>query len=302
MTQLLDNTITMDPNTLNLKNTAVPTSNTIPTVQAGSPLQGSIPQAPAQNMSSLPPITKEEEAILDDTQRELRTRFELLPKELQDTIISSDYQMKLFELAKKYRLFYEELGQLELETTMVLLGITKPEEFAESLGEAIKKDMATTITPLTKEIDAQVFASIRPQLAALYAISETPREEIATQQQNVPLSQELASKPPITMAGATPIAIQFNQTPQPAPVTPVTTPGTTVAPVLEKHEDDALKSSGIEISATPFNTDTHKDSFTSKLTSVFGVKSTATDHTLPKITGDTSTTKAPTVDPYREIV
>ncbi len=292
----------MDPNTLNLKSSQpLSSQGGIPSVQAGSINMGQQPLS--SNQADYVP-TAEDQAVLDDIQKELRTRFELLPKELQDTIVSSNYQALLFELAKKYKITYAELGQLELETTMVLLGMTKPEEFAESLGEAIKKDIVTTITPLTKEIDAQVFAPIRPHLVALYAEGEAPRTETAPQAPSVPLSQELASKPPLTLAGATPVTIQFNQTAQQTPVATATASQPIIAPVLEKHEDDALKSSGIEISATPFNTDTHKDSFTSKLTGVFGVKSTTTDHTLPKMAGDTltPTTKAPGVDPYREIV
>jgi hypothetical protein len=39
---------------------------------------------------------------------ELKTRFELLPTELQTVILSSDYQMKLFEIAKKHKLTYEK--------------------------------------------------------------------------------------------------------------------------------------------------------------------------------------------------
>lgn len=294
----------MDPNTLNLKNQQTTSAQGgIPTVQAGGIAQ--LQQTQSNTGEYVP--TPEDLAALDDTQKELRTRFALLPQEIQDTITSSGFQMKLFELAKKHQLTYDELGQLELDTTMVLLGMSHPDTFGRDLKESLRKDDVIT-NSLVKEIDEQVFAAIRTTLVSLYETKKRLEEgedtDVAIENTpTVPLSQELVSKAPLTMTGGTPISIQFNQSPQPTPATSVVAQQPVVAPTLEKHENEALKSSGIEISATPFNTETHKDSFTSKLTGVFGVKSTTTDHTLPKMAGDaTQTTKTPGVDPYREIV
>lgn len=303
----------MDPNTLNLKNQQTSPTGNIPTVQSGTVvhLSGEPMSTGSTNTSTgaLPPLSSDEQAILDETQKELRTRYELLPSEIQETIISSDYQMKLFELAKKYKITYADLGQLELETTMVLLGMTPPEELEESLAAAINKDRKTTIAPLVKEIDTQIFSPIRTQLVELYA---EKKESVAptTATPAVPLAQELASKPPVSLAVDDEAVggISFAKTTTaPVSIEPATTPSmsTPVAPALEKHEDEMLKNSGIEIGATA--PAAPKDPFMSKLNSVFGVKSATTDHTLPKmgesgVQTQASTNPAKGVDPYREIV
>jgi hypothetical protein len=67
----------------------------------------------------------DEDKKFEELQAELRTRFELLPEDLQNVIQSSDYQNKLFEIAKKNKWTYEQLNLLEMETTMVLLGMAK---------------------------------------------------------------------------------------------------------------------------------------------------------------------------------
>ncbi len=304
----------MDPNTLNLKNQQTPTTGNIPTIQSGSIVH--LTPSPTQNGAAnssgqaLPPLSTDEQSIIDETQKELRTRFELLPAEIQQTIISSDYQSTLFELAKKHKITYVDLGQLELETTMVLLGMTPPEELEESLSAAISKDRMTVIAPLVKDIDAQIFAPIRTHLVELYdkekVSSNTPVAAPA-----VPLAQELVSKPPATLAaddGAIGGISFAKTTTVPVQVVPTPVTSTPQQPALEQHEHDALKDSGIEIGTAPFTTEAPKDSFTSKLTGVFGVKSTATDHTLPKMAGEGSATMSTSAtpiakdDPYREIV
>ena len=103
-----------------------------------------------------------------DTEKELSTRFALLPEEIQKAITSSDYQMKLFDIAKKYKFTYEQLGKLEMETTLTLLGMTHPNDYITSLTEQLGKKKEE-IEPLVNEIKTQVFDPIRDSLMGLYA-------------------------------------------------------------------------------------------------------------------------------------
>ena len=104
---------------------------------------------------------------LNEMQEELKARFELLPQDLQDVIQSSDYQTKLFELSKKNKLTYEQLGVLELETTFVILGLTKPTDYEKELAAGMKiktEDLKKVIS----EVEAEVFLPIRKSLMRLY--------------------------------------------------------------------------------------------------------------------------------------
>ena len=98
---------------------------------------------------------------------ELLSRFALLPDEIKNVISSSDYQMKLFDLAKKYKMTYEQLGALEMETTLVLLGVSDPKDYPGKVAAATNKK-AEDLAPVIAEIKQQVFDPIHASLMALY--------------------------------------------------------------------------------------------------------------------------------------
>ncbi len=112
----------------------------------------------------------------EDVRQDLQTRFALLPQEIQDIVSSSDYQIKLFELAKKYKLTYEQLGTLELETTMVLLGTSNPNNYQATVAGELKKK-PEEISEMIEEIKNQIFGPIHTSLMNLYKNDETSDEE-----------------------------------------------------------------------------------------------------------------------------
>lgn len=119
----------------------------------------------------------DEKDPFEDIKKEMQTRFELLPEEIQKVITSSEYQMKLFEIAKKNKLTYEQLGTIEMETTMVLLGMTKPDDFRDEVQVELKLN-DPEIESLVKDISDVVFVPVREALKQVYekkAISEAPR-------------------------------------------------------------------------------------------------------------------------------
>lgn len=123
-----------------------------------------------------PNVNQEENQASESVERELKTRFELLPTELQQVITSSDYQTKLFDIAKKHKLTYERLGQLELETTMVLLGMTPPDEFKLDISEQLQLS-ATDLDSVVLDINDQIFKPIRDNLMNLYSEKEVSEGE-----------------------------------------------------------------------------------------------------------------------------
>lgn len=136
----------------------------------------------------------------DEVQKELQTRFALLPEELQKVITSSDYQMKLFDLAKKYKMTYEKLGTLELETTLVLLGMTHPRDFPVEMKNILKLP-ETDFNNLMTEIQVQVFDPIKKALQAVYPEDED-RDETAPVPPKVDTTQKsVMEKAGITIGG-----------------------------------------------------------------------------------------------------
>lgn len=124
-----------------------------------------------------PQTTKDEEdRIFNDTEGEFRTRFELLPSELQQAITSSEFQTKLFEIAKKYKLTYDRLGKLEMETTMVLLGMTPPDEYRGEIERQIEIK-GNDLDAVVHDVNEQVFKPIRESLMKLYKKEEVEEGE-----------------------------------------------------------------------------------------------------------------------------
>lgn len=113
-----------------------------------------------ENNKELPQSTVEE------LQNELRDRFELLPKDLQEVIMGNEYPKKLLAIAKEKGLTYEELGILETETTMVLMGINKAEDFRDQLQIQLKKN-DPEVDALVALVNRDVFGPIRQSLMKL---------------------------------------------------------------------------------------------------------------------------------------
>ena len=112
-----------------------------------------------------------------DVRQEMNSRFALLPEQLQNVITGSDYQQKLFEIAKTHKMTYDELSIIELETTMVLLGMTRPEEYRDELQIELKKN-DDEMEGLVKDVNDKVFSQVRGALERVYAAKKEPEDYI----------------------------------------------------------------------------------------------------------------------------
>lgn len=176
---------------------------------------------------------EEMDSQVSAVESEIRTRFSLLPTEIQETIQSSDYQMKLFEIAKKHKLTYEKLGQIELETTMVLLGMTPPDEFKFDINEQLKLSPAD-LDSVVLDINEQIFKPIRDKLMRLYSEKEVLEGEKYAKEVTNPnqVRETKASVSPTTAVNPSLDLSKFTPT-----------PGITSGniPTTEKNESDAKK-------------------------------------------------------------
>lgn len=181
--------------------------------------------------------------------QELFARFELLPDDIKKAITDDAYQQKLFTIAKEQKMTYEELGMMETETTMVLLGMTKPEDFRDELQLELKKNDAE-IDLLVGKINEQVFAPIRASLERVYAAKKEPvdylqkpleQENIKSQEQNTFTSPQPSPKLGEGVVQTQPVAVAPNTTPR---VIPPTTP--TPATI-----QSAFAKSGVVLTETP---------------------------------------------------
>jgi hypothetical protein len=107
----------------------------------------------------------------------IKERFEALPESIQGIILSSNYEGTLLKISKKYNLRVEQMAALELVTTMVMMGITNPDNFQRELTKELGMD-AEKGRLITKDINEEIFARIRDLLKLMNTPpGEEPRVE-----------------------------------------------------------------------------------------------------------------------------
>lgn len=245
-----------------------------------------------------------------DVRQEMRERFELLPKEIQSVLTSEEYERGIFELAKEQKLTYEEMGILEVETSMVLLGMTRPADYRDELQVQLKKN-DPDIDTLVAAINTQVFDPVRSAIQKVFEAKKDPEDYLTEETPKVPQTGTPSRVTP--PASAQPAVSVW--TPKPAPT-------------LSSAEKSVLASTGVVINDTPASsfqaqptampsrTDVLKgienppkaapvNIVADKLKTAGPVISSTktTDYSLPKVTPTAPVVQPatrPGVDPYRE--
>lgn len=128
----------------------------------------------------------------ENTRKRIKERFDALPESIQEIILSSHYQDTLIEIGKQYQLNVEQLGILERETTLVMMGLTPTKDFEADLIRELNID-ETKGTQITKDINEKIFLKIRELLKLMNTPpGENPivEEEVEEKQDNSVLANK----------------------------------------------------------------------------------------------------------------
>ncbi|MBI2099790.1 MAG: hypothetical protein HYT48_00410 [Candidatus Vogelbacteria bacterium] len=104
-------------------------------------------------------------------------RFEKLPPNIQQAISSADNERAIQEIGKKYALHIDQLGLLDDEVNLVLLGDTPSNQFVEKIKNVLRIDGAQA-QAVGQEVSERIFMPLRDSLRAL---SEPPTSSIVEQ-------------------------------------------------------------------------------------------------------------------------
>ena len=96
-----------------------------------------------------------------------------LPEDVQKAMFSSTTSDAIFEIGKKYDLIIDKMGELADETGLVMLGITKPNEFIRNLENRLGVP-AKKAKEIAEDINQKVFSPIRESLKKIHGISPAP--------------------------------------------------------------------------------------------------------------------------------
>lgn len=254
----------------------------------------------------------EGEHVLTEIEKELKTRFELLPKDIQDMIVSDAYQQNLFETAKKYKLTYEQLGQLEMEATMVLLGMTPPDELQDDLQHELNIS-SVDAGFIVSDIKEQSFKQVWESLMKLYnkkgiPITTSPllgqKEETILEKSGIEIlsDAEAVSEEGTLVKGALEKGIENPPKVEPRVLNPIPTPTPQTSPKITLHVPvPPTKPNNVPPVPVPSVTENPPvKPVPPKSAQVQSTFKMPNQQTSPTQTPNTPPTSKPVGDPYRE--
>lgn len=217
----------------------------------------------------------------EKTAQMIKERFDALPKMIQEVILSTNYEETLLEIGKKYNLNVEQLGILERETTLVMMGLTPTKDFETELTRELNVDKIKGFQ-IVKDINEKVFLKIRE----LLKLMNTPAgEEPSLEQTEAEKEHDIFKSAGIEIV---PEKLEINSP-------------------LEEYSTHKVEGGGesIPAKATPQEGNVHPI-LTQKLSGFVKNNVVETDHSLENITKETKTDSVKAdvpkkVDPYREI-
>ena len=129
---------------------------------------------------------------MDEKQiKALKETFNSLPKIVQDTIMSEEYQSTLAHIGKEHQLTEVELAALEKNATSVLMGLTSEKYWARELTRDMSADRFRA-EQVANEVEKMVFTKIRNNIVELSPNANTliQREKIAPVQSSYTILSE----------------------------------------------------------------------------------------------------------------
>ena len=215
--------------------------------------------------------------IVDLLQIKIEKAKRELPEETQNAIATVDWRAAILNLRAGKGYNFEQLGELELETELLLCGLLTPDEYPKELAKRMNISKME-VDEIVNKMNESVFAKIRVEL-----IKNTERKKIFAK--NRVITKTLDKVKPI-------------EPPRVVTLKDITTPP---RPLITKDEGNKLPVlEKLEIKGDV------KPIFEQKLSSSFQIPTIKTDHSLNNISkpavsasGIGSAAYPPKADPYR---
>lgn len=97
------------------------------------------------------------------SQTQIQEAYEKAPKGLQDIILSQEIAETFASLRSRYKIHLDQAEKLALAINSVILGLSEIDHFPSLLREALPDSNDETRTEILKEINDEVFSSLRNQ-------------------------------------------------------------------------------------------------------------------------------------------
>ena len=99
----------------------------------------------------------------DELQKIIAEQMEKLPEDVKQAIISVDYKTKLQEITKKQKLLIDKAAKLELETTLVMIGLEPMTDYIDNLQREMELPPVRA-KEVAMDVNELIFKPIRVSL------------------------------------------------------------------------------------------------------------------------------------------
>ena len=101
----------------------------------------------------------EQEPTLEDSIKQV---MQILPPVIRDYLAQGKYTAVVQSLSARYGLRLDQVGVIEREVMLLLMGIESPDEFMQALAEDAKLDRQT-IESIARDVNEMIFVPLRAQ-------------------------------------------------------------------------------------------------------------------------------------------
>src|SRR5690348_3202956 len=99
------------------------------------------------------------------SEQDISERFGDLPVDVQQAIQSADMTSALKDIGANYQLHIDQLGSLEDEALLVMLGFSSPAAFPDRVAAALGMDKGTAAV-IASDLSEKLFVPIRASMRA----------------------------------------------------------------------------------------------------------------------------------------
>ena len=127
--------------------------------------------------------------MIEVTLEEIQKKFESLPEDLRWAIMAANVDEKITQIGKDNNLTVEQMGQLSLETHMVMFGFTHPDKFEASVKASLQLPDEKNKTIVNK-INETILKDIREKLMSLYGKQEEKNNDEILNKAGIEINKE----------------------------------------------------------------------------------------------------------------
>jgi hypothetical protein len=154
---------------------------------------------------------------MEYSQDKIDLKYDELPNDLKEAIESVEIGNLVAQIGEDNGLMLDQVAELMDQTTMIMLGVVKANDFVKNLSKSLEIDYKVAEN-ISREINSKVFSKIRESIRKIQEGSEFDYDNV--EPQTTPNQPQTTPQQPAPVTPPTPIT----PTPAPVPTTPPSTP------------------------------------------------------------------------------